>query len=427
MTVTTTPPVLALSHLAENLVGSEIIRIAAKINERIAAGETINNLTIGDFDPKVFPLPEAYINEIVTAYREGHTNYPQANGMEALREAVSLHLKRTQGLDYNKDCVLISGGARPLIYAAYRAIVDEGDTVVFPIPSWNNNHYSFLTGAKMVAVDTTAANRFLPTADDLRPYLSDATLVAVCSPLNPTGTSFSEEGLGTICDLILEENARRPEGQKPLYLLYDQIYSALTLRGAKHIDPVSLRPEMRPYTVFVDGVSKAFAATGVRVGWTFGPERVVAKMRAILSHVGAWAPKPEQIATARLLRNEAETDRIIDQHRSMVTERVDALYEGFSKMKAEGFPVDAIPAEGAMYLTVKIDLKGMTLPNGKAVTDSEDVTLYLLEEAGLGLVPFYAFGAARSNPWFRISVGTLRPEQVAGIFDNLRKALAFTL
>lgn len=427
MTVTTTPPVLALSHLAENLVGSEIIRIAAKINERIAAGETINNLTIGDFDPKVFPLPEAYINEIVTAYREGHTNYPQANGMEALREAVSLHLKRTQGLDYNKDCVLISGGARPLIYAAYRAIVDEGDTVVFPIPSWNNNHYSFLTGAKMVAVDTTAANRFLPTADDLRPHLAGATLLAVCSPLNPTGTSFSAEGLGDICDLILEENARRPEGQKPLYLLYDQIYSALTLHGAKHIDPVSLRPEMRLYTVFVDGVSKAFAATGVRVGWTFGPERVVAKMRAILSHVGAWAPKPEQIATARLLRNEAETDRIIDQHRSMVTERVDALYEGFSKMKAEGFPVDAIPAEGAMYLTVKIDLKGMTLPNGKAVTDAEDVTLYLLEEAGLGLVPFYAFGAARSNPWFRISVGTLRPEQVAGIFDNLRKALAFTL
>jgi aspartate aminotransferase len=426
MTITSKSTTLLLSHLAENLIGSEIIRIAGRINERIAAGEPISNLTIGDFDPKVFPLPEAYLNEIVNAYREGHTNYPAANGVEPLRQAVSLHLKRTQGLDYDKDCILISGGARPLIYAAYRAIVDEGDTVVFPIPSWNNNHYSFLTEGKMVAVDTGSENRFLPTADDLRPHLAEATLVAVCSPLNPTGTSFTADQLGAICDLILEENARR-EGRKPLYLLYDQIYSALTLNGSLHTDPVSLRPEMRPYTVYIDGVSKAFAATGVRVGWTFGPERVVAKMRAILSHVGAWAPKPEQIATARLLRNEDETDRIIQHHRDMVTERVEALYAGFAKMKAEGFPVDAIPAEGAMYLTVKIDLMGLTLPNGNVVSDAEEVTHFLLESANLGLVPFYAFGASRSNPWFRISVGTLRMDQVNGIFDNLRKALAFTL
>jgi aspartate aminotransferase len=426
MTLTASPPSLPLSKLAENLVGSEIIRIAGRINERIAAGEDISNLTIGDFDPKVFPLPDVYVDEIVRAYKEGHTNYPQANGMAVLREAVSMHVKRTQGLDFDKDNVLISGGARPLIYAAYRAIVDEGDTVVFPIPSWNNNHYSFLTGAKMVSVETSAENRFLPTADDLRPHLEGATLLAVCSPLNPTGTSFREEELGAICDLILEENAKRGDS-KPLYLLYDQIYSALTLNGTKHIDPVSLRPEMRPYTIFVDGVSKAFAATGVRVGWGFGPEKVIAKMRSILSHVGAWSPKPEQIGTARLLQNIEETDRVIDHHRQMVTDRVDALYEGFTAMKAEGFPVDAIPAEGAMYLTVKIDLTGLTLPTGKVVKDAEDVTAFLLEEAKLGLVPFYAFGAQRSNPWFRISVGTLTLDRVEVVFDNLRKALAFTL
>jgi len=426
MTVTASPPSLPLSKLAENLVGSEIIRIAGRINERIAAGEDISNLTIGDFDPKVFPLPDSYVDEIVKAYKEGHTNYPQANGMAVLREAVSIHLKRTQGLDFDKENVLISGGARPLIYAAYRAIVDEGDTVVFPIPSWNNNHYSFLTGAKMVSVETSAENRFLPTADDLRPHLKGATLLAVCSPLNPTGTSFREEELAAICDLILEENASRVEG-KPLYLLYDQIYSALTLNGTKHIDPVSLRPDMRPYTVFVDGVSKAFAATGVRVGWGFGPEKVIAKMRSILSHVGAWSPKPEQIGTARLLLNTEETDRIIGHHCQMVTERVDALYKGFASMKEDGFPVDAIPAEGAMYLTVKIDLAGRTLPDGKTVKDAEDVTNYLLEAANLGLVPFYAFGAQRTNPWFRISVGTLTMDRVEVVFDNLRKALAFTL
>jgi aspartate aminotransferase len=177
----------------------------------------------------------------------------------------------------------------------------------------------------------------------------------------------------------------------------------------------------------VDGVSKAFAATGVRVGWGFGPEKVIAKMRSILSHVGAWSPKPEQIGTARLLLNTEETDRIIDHHRQMVTDRVEALYSGFAKMKSEGFPVDAIPAEGAMYLTVKIDLAGLTLPGGKTVKDAEDVTNYLLEAANLGLVPFYAFGAQRTNPWFRISVGTLTMDRVEVVFENLRKALAFTL
>lgn len=426
MATSTLQPAAQLSQLAEHLVGSEIIRIAGQINERIAAGEKIANLTIGDFDPKVFPLPEAYLNEIIQAYRDGHTNYPAANGVEALRVEVSKYIKRTQALDYTKEEVLISGGARPLIYAAYRAIIDEGDKVVFPIPSWNNNHYTFLTEGRNVAIDTTAANRFLPTAADLRDHLSDATLVAVCSPLNPTGTSFSPESLAEICDLIIAENARR-EGQKPLYLLYDQIYSALTLGNTTHTDPVSLRPEMRPYTIYIDGVSKAFAATGVRVGWAFGPERIIQKMRAILSHVGAWAPKPEQVATAKLLKNETEVDSIIAHHRAMITERVTALYEGFSALKAEGFPVDAIPAEGAMYLTVKIDLQGRTAPDGSVITDAEAVTLFLIREAKVGLVPFYAFGADRNHAWFRISVGTLQMSEIPFIFDNLRKALAFTV
>jgi aspartate aminotransferase len=422
MAISTLQPAAQLSQLAEHLIGSEIIRIAGQINERIAAGEKIANLTIGDFDPKVFPLPEAYLNEIIKAYKDGHTNYPAANGVESLRSEVSRYVKRTQGLDYNKEQVLISGGARPLIYSAYRAIVDAGDKVVFPIPSWNNNHYSFLTQGQQVAVETTSENRFLPTASDLHDHLGDATLVAVCSPLNPTGTSFTPEQLSDICDLILAENARR-DGQKPLYLLYDQIYSALTLGGSKHCDPVSLRPAMRPYTIFIDGVSKAFAATGVRVGWAFGPDRVIQKMRAILSHVGAWAPKPEQVATARLLEQETVVDGIIDHHRAMITERVNALYDGFIALRDEGFPVNAIPAEGAMYLTVKIDLQGRTDASGAVLKDAEDVTLFLIREAKLGLVPFYAFGASRNDPWFRISVGTLRPEDVPGIFDNLRKAL----
>ena len=423
MSTTITATATPLSHLAENLIGSEIIKIGGQLNARIAAGEKIANLTIGDFDPKVFPLPEAYVNEIIAAYREGHTNYPQAKGMEVLRKEVSRLLARKQGLQYSANEVLIASGGRPLIYAAFRTIVDPQDKVVFPIPSWNNNHYTFLNSGVQVAVHTSAAHRFLPTADDLRPHVGDASLLAVCSPLNPTGTSFTAEQLGAICDLILEENGRRA-GRKPLYLLYDQIYSALTLGDTVHVDPVSLRPEMRPFTIYIDGVSKAFAATGVRVGWAFGPEHIMQRMHSLLGHIGAWAPKPEQIATARLLKQEDVVDGIIAGHNAGIQQRVEALYTGFMALKAEGFPVDAIPAEGAMYLTVKIDLQGRTLADGTVLNDAEDVTLFLIREAKLGLVPFYAFGAERSSPWFRVSVGVLHMEDVPMLLENLRTALA---
>lgn len=411
-----------VSDLAENLIGSEIIKIAGEINARIANGEEITNLTIGDFDPKIYPLPKGLLNEIIQAYEDGYTNYPEANGVKVLREAVSGYIKTHQGLEYSSDDVLISGGARPLIYAVYRALVNPGEKVVFPVPSWNNNHYTFLSFAEPVVIGTQPENKFLPTADDIRPHLHDAALVALCSPLNPTGTSFSKSVLTEICDLIIAENKRR-NGQKPLYLLYDQIYCALTLGGTKHYDPVSLRPEMRPYTVYIDGISKAFAATGVRVGWAFGPNLVMAKMRSLLSHVGAWSPKPEQIATAKFLTQKDAVDATIQKHRDMISERVDKLFNGISALKEVGYPVDAIQAEGAMYLTAKFDLIGKTTSDGIYLNDAQDVTVFLIKEAKVGMVPFYCFGDSRQSPWFRISVGTLRTEQIAMVIENLRRAL----
>ena len=131
----------------------------------------------------------------------------------------------------------------------------------------------------------------MPTPETVRPALKGATLLALCSPLNPTGTTFTKEGLEQICDLVIAENASRGPEEKPLYIMYDQIYWVLTYGNTKHYDPVSLRPELRNYTIYVDGLSKSFAATGVRVGWAFGPQVIIDKMKAILSHVGAWAPK----------------------------------------------------------------------------------------------------------------------------------------
>ncbi len=193
-----------VSEMAENLVGSEIIKLAGEVKAKIAAGEKIYNLTIGDFNPKLFSIPAELKSEIIGAYNNDETNYPAANGIPELRDAVSRFLHTREGLEYPANQVLISGGARPLIYAVYQTLIDPQDKVLFPVPSWNNNHYTHLSHGQQIIIQTSAENKFMPTAEDLKPHINEASLVAVCSPLNPTGTTFTEQGLREICDLIIE-------------------------------------------------------------------------------------------------------------------------------------------------------------------------------------------------------------------------------
>ena len=140
--------------------------------------------------------------------------------------------------------------------------------------------------------------------------------------------------------------------------MYDQIYWVLTFGDTKHYDPVSLRPEMREYTIFIDGISKSLAATGVRVGWSTGPRHIIDKMKAILSHVGAWEPKAEQVAVAEFLRNKKEVDEYLSESKKQIDERLLGIYNGFNQLKKDGFAVDVISPQAAIYLTVKINLKG---------------------------------------------------------------------
>ncbi len=413
-----------VSQMAENLIGSEIIRIAAEINELMKQGQKVYNLTIGDFDSNIFPIPELLREEIKLALDNNQTNYPAANGMLELRTAVAHFLQRVQGVTFDTEEILISAGARPLIYSLYMAVIDPGDAVIFPTPSWNNNHYCHLSGARPIMIETRAENNFMPTADEIRPYLQEATLLALCSPLNPTGTTFTKEGLEAICDLVVEENNRRGPKEKPLYLMYDQIYWALTYGETKHYDPISLRPELRDYTVFIDGLSKTFAATGVRVGWSFGSKYIIDKMKSILTHVGAWSPKAEQIATAKFLKNDAAVDAYLENFKDELNYRLVEFYKGFSALKAEGFKVDAISPQAAIYLTVKFNLHGMKKADGKVLETTKDITSYLLNEAKLAIVPFYAFGSGDNSPWYRISVGVSKKEEIDSIIENLRSALA---
>lgn len=417
--------VSGISTMAENLIGSEIIKLANEVNELIRKGEKISNFTIGDFDPAVFPIPERLVQRILEAYKQGHTNYPVANGMPDLRKAVSRFINRSQKLDYSADEVLITGGARPAIYGIYKTLIDPGDTVIYPVPSWNNNHYCHLTLAKGVMVETTADKFFMPDASQLNPHISNATLIALCSPLNPTGTVFGREQLSGICELVLNENEKRKGKSKPLYIMYDQVYSSLLFSGTHHYDPVSLFPEMRPYTLFVDGISKSFAATGVRVGWAFGPKEIISRMAAILSHVGAWAPKAEQIAVTHFVNDDAAVNSFLNHFRTEIDSRLQAFYKAFQELKSRGYSVECIAPQAAIYLTVKFDLKRLKTTDGLLLKDQVDVTSYLLNKAGLAIVPFSAFGSSHDSPWYRLSVGTCRGAMdVPQIMNRLESALS---
>lgn len=412
-----------VSNKAANLIGSEIIKLGNEINQKIKEGQLIYNLTIGDFNPKVFNIPSVLKDYIIDAYENNETNYPPADGILELKKAIQQFILKFEHLDFADNEIMVAGGGRPLIYAIYQAIIDKNDKVVYPIPSWNNNHYCHLTEAQKVEIETKAENGFMPTPEEIAPHLSDAVLLALCSPLNPTGTTFKEDQLAQICDLVLVENKKREGIKKPLYVLYDQIYWMLRTNGIEHYNPISLRPEMKKYTIFVDGISKSLAATGVRVGWSLGPSEVTGKMKSILGHVGAWAPKAEQVATAKFLNNYDALLGFLNELKQKIDIRFNGLYDGFNALEKKGFPIKIIAPEAAIYLTAQFALMGKKLPDGNIIKTTEDITSFLLNYAQLAVVPFTAFGCPTGTDWYRISVGTLKEEDIAELLAKLEKAL----
>lgn len=413
-----------LSALARGVVGSEILRIAGEIRALQARGTPVCNLTIGDFDPRYFPIPAGLLDATRDALANGQTNYPPAEGILPLREEVAKLYARDLGLTYPVESVVIGAGARPLLYGTYRALVDPGDTAVYPVPTWNNNHYAYLSGARGVAVPVTAAANFFPTPDQIRPHLATARLLIVNSPLNPTGTVISKEALTALTVMVVEENLRREKtGQRPLYFAFDQVYWTLTFGHARHHTPVEVVPESAPYVIFLDAISKAFCATGMRVGWGVMPPAIRKRMSDILGHVGAWAPKAEQTGVAKFLAQPEAVYAFRETVRKKLGDRLAALFDGVIAMKRDGFPVDAIEPQGAIYLSARFDLFGRTV-KGVRVRTNEDVRRLLLEEAGLGVVPFQAFGFAGDTGWFRLSVGAVSMDDIAAAFPRLRAMLA---
>ena len=390
-----------LSDVGNNIVGSEIIKISQQIKE-ISKTTPVANLTIGDFNSKLWPIPSGLRNRIIDTYNEDLTNYPNSMGEINLRESISKHIKHQFGLNYSTDEILVGGGVRPLIYTVYKSTVNSGDEVIYPTPSWNNNHYCFLHGASKQEIQCLPENSFFPTVEDIDSRIDvNTSLICICSPQNPTGRVINPEVLKGICELIVKENKSRETrmNSRPLYLFFDQIYSDLSF-GDNFVHPLHVCPEIRGYLICADGISKSLNATGVRVGWVFGPKDVIGKMSEILSHIGAWAPKAEQHAVSRFI------DESYDEYQSHLT-YVKNEYETisneicgkFQELKDRGYSVDYQKPEGGIYISVYLDYVHQ-------FPSTEEYISFLINKCGLGIVPFEYFGSNQKG-WFRISIGNI--------------------
>ncbi len=422
----TSPEWLAsgVAQVAATLEASPILGIAAQVRALVAAGKTVCNLTIGDFEPKHYPLPQKLLDGTAQAMRDGWTNYPPANGILELRQAVQQQCTRRLGWTPPLEHVLIAGGARPILYSCYRAILSPGDKVVYPTPSWNNNHYAHMLGAQPVELPVGPGDNFFAPYEVIAPHLHDARLIALNSPQNPSGTCIDPGELLRLCQAVVAENDRRKSlNLKPLFVCYDQIYWMLTFGDTRHADPIGVLPAMVDYTIYVDGISKSFAATGLRVGWTVAPAPVVEAMNKVLGHVGAWAPKAEQYAAAQLLSDDAAVDGYLDFIRGAAGRRLTMLHERLSALGERGYPIRTLQPQGAIYLSAEFALAGWR-DGDKRLDTPDDIRSWLLSDVGLATVPFSVFGARHASHWHRLSVGAVGEQELSEALDRLDAAVA---
>lgn len=415
----------SLSELARGMHMSGILRTAQQVRELRAAGTPVLDLSLGDFSPEYFPIPRKLLQGIERALESGATNYPPPPGLLALRHAVCDYVVRCSGVRYPIESVLITCGGRPVLYGAYLTVIAPGDRVVYSVPSWQNDSYAWLSGAKAVEIEAKSENGFQPTLEELAPHIGTARMLCLCSPGNPTGTAMEPEVFKSILNAVVAENRRREKSgiDRPLFLLYDQIYSAIRVKNNKHRYALALVPESAPYVMTMDGASKAFSATGLRVGWLLAAPAVVSKTGELLSHVGAWAPHAEQVGMTELLNDASAVAEFRTSMDAAVHERLDTLHAGFAKMRDEGLPLDVLCPDGAIYVSLQLKLRGKKCA-GKSIETNEDIRSLVLKEAGVAIVPFQAFGLNDETGWFRLSVGALSMDEIRDVFPRLRSLLS---
>jgi aspartate aminotransferase len=405
--------------MAAGMERSRILSIAAEVRQMMAEGSAVAPFTVGDFSPEQFEVPDQLIANMLDAVSSRQTNYPPAAGLPELRESLANWMSSRYGVDVGAEGIIVGSGARPVLYASFRLFIEPGDGLAHGVPAWNNHYYVHLTGAVDIPIIGTEERRFLPTAAGVAERIEEIRVLILNSPLNPTGTCFTADELAAICDVILAENKKRLiSGRKPVMLVYDQVYSTMTAEGVEHVHPLNVRPEMFDYTITLDAISKSLTGTGLRLGWMAIPPSLAPPVIALIGHMGSWPARPIQQAVAALYAEPDRLDSFFADLDERISLRMGLLKERLSAIRGQGVAIDFVEPEGGIYLSTRFDLFERL-----GVETNEEIRLWLLEAAGVAVVPFQAFGLEEETGWFRISIGAVSLDDISAAMDRLESAL----
>ncbi|MFC3615673.1 pyridoxal phosphate-dependent aminotransferase [Lutimaribacter marinistellae] len=374
-----------LSATLSRVKPSPTMAITAKAGELRAQGRDVIGLSAGEPD---FDTPQNIKHAAIAAITAGHTRYTPVDGIPKLKEAVVAKMKRDHGLDYTTAQVSVGSGGKQTLYNALMATLNPGDEVIIPAPYWvSYPDMVLLAGGEPVVVEATLENRYKLTAEQLEAAITPKTKWFIFnSPSNPTGAGYSHDELKALTDVLM----RHPH----VWVMSDDMYEHLAYDGFEFCTPAQVEPGLYDRTLTCNGVSKAYAMTGWRIGYAAGPEVLIGAMRKIQSQstsnpcsVSQWAAVEALMGTQDYL---APNARIFRRRRDLVVSMLNQI---------DG--VECPTPEGAFYVYPSIaGLIGKTTSKGTVIDSDETFATALLEEAEVAVVFGAAFGL---SPNFRVS------------------------
>jgi aspartate aminotransferase len=361
---------------------SMTLKVSAKANELKAQGIDVISFSQGEPD---FDTP-AHIKEAgKKAIDGGATKYTAVEGTPQLRKAVAAWFSRAHGFDVSPKEVMVSAGAKQVIYNAFQALLDEGDEVILPAPYWvSYSEIAKLAGAKGVPVVSRPEDNFIINPDNVAKAITPRTkMLLIVSPCNPTGAVYDEKTLRALADIAVKND---------LWILTDDIYRTLIYGDAKFTSVTTFGPEVRKRTIIADGVSKAYSMTGWRIGFGLAPPNVIEAMGTLQGQSTTNAAAPSQAAALAAI--EGPTDEL-EKMRQEFDKRRKYMVQALRAMPG----VKCVEPKGAFYAFPDVSaFNGKKTPKGAVIESDLTLCDYLIEEARVAVVPgsaFYAPGFVR--------------------------------
>lgn len=390
-----------LSERAKNIKPSATLAMDAKAKAMMASGVDVVNFGVGEPD---FDTPENIKEAAIKAIRDGFTKYTPVGGIDALKDAVIEKFRKDNGLEYAREEIIVSCGAKHSLYNIAQALYGPGDEVIIPSPYWvSYPDQVILNDAIPVIVKTYESDSFMLKPEALESRITKKTKAIILnSPSNPTGLTYELKALEQIAEVVLRHN---------LYVISDEIYEKLVYDGAEHVSIASLGSEIKKRTIVVNGLSKSHAMTGWRVGFTAGPKEIINAMTNIQSQSTS---NPNSIAQKAAVEALTGPQDFIGSMRSEFDRRRLFLVSELNAIPE----VRCITPTGAFYAFPNISgLFGKA--DGKPVFSSSDLAMFLLEYANVALVPGDAFG---DDNYIRLSYATSVENLKKGV-ERIRNAV----